>query len=121
MAELNLGVAHGGVHFFGGFYFDSQPQAAMLRGYLRAGGKLNILGLISMSLEFMLGLAYENRGGEAWLVGECSLAVEIDILFFSVTVDLRMRREFSGHQPGERTSGLRLPTMVTGTLRDAIV
>jgi hypothetical protein len=95
VAELNLGVAHGGVHIFGGFYFLTEPNHLILSGYLRAGGELSILEIVSMSVEFNLSLVYENRNGAAFLVGECTLTVEVHVLFFSASVRLSMRREFS--------------------------
>ncbi len=95
VAELNLGVAHGGVHIFGGFYFLTEPNHLILSGYLRAGGELTILEIVSMSVEFNLSLVYENRNGAAFLVGECTLTVEVHVLFFSASVRLSMRREFS--------------------------
>jgi hypothetical protein len=99
--DLNFaGVAHGSAHAFGGIYFDSAETASTIRGYLRVGGELDILGLVSMSVEFFLGLAYENRSGQAWLVGDCSFTVEVDVLFFSARVDLHMHREFSGQSSG---------------------
>jgi hypothetical protein len=93
---LDLGVASGEIHIFGGFYFKTEPNHLILQGYIRAGGELNILGIVSMSVEFYLALAYESRGGQAWLVGECTVTVEVSVLFFSASVGLTLRKEFSG-------------------------
>lgn len=97
VAQLNLagGVAKGGVHIFGGFYFLTEPNHLILSGYLRAGGELRILAIVSMSVEFNLSLVYENRNGAAFLVGECTITVEVHVLFFSASVRLSMRREFT--------------------------
>jgi TAT (twin-arginine translocation) pathway signal sequence len=96
VAALDLGVASGDVHIFGGFYFKTEPNHLLLQGYIRAGGELNILGIVSMSIEFFLALAYESRAGKAWLVGECTVTVEVHVLFFSASVGLTLRKEFSG-------------------------
>ncbi len=96
VAALDLGVASGDVHIFGGFYFKTEPNHLVLQGYIRAGGELNILGIVSISIEFFLALAYESRAGKAWLVGECTVTVEVHVLFFSASVGLTLRKEFSG-------------------------
>jgi hypothetical protein len=48
-----------------------------------------------MSMQFWLSLAYEQRSTGAWLVGECTIQVEISFAFFSVGASVTMRREFS--------------------------
>jgi hypothetical protein len=68
-----------------------------MRGFVRAGGELDILGIISMSVELTLALAYERRGNEAVLVGEAAFTAEIHMLFFSASVELHMRREYTGN------------------------
>ena len=64
-ASINLGVASGGVHIMAGIYFSMQVEAgstkATLQGYLRMGGELSVLGIISMSLEFLLSFTYDFR------------------------------------------------------------
>jgi len=92
---LNLGVASGGVHVMAGIYFKLEGSKATLSGYVRAGGSLEVLGLITVSVEFYLGLTYESAPtSHVW--GEASMTVEIEILFFSVSVSLTVRREFAG-------------------------
>jgi hypothetical protein len=94
-AELTVAVAHGRAQIFGGFYFGVEPTRAVFTGYFSAYGVLDIAGLISMSVLFYLGLSYINDNGTAKAVGECTVSVEIDILFFSVHYDLTVRREFT--------------------------
>lgn len=92
---LNLGVASGGVHVMAGIYFKLEGSKATLSGYVRAGGSLEVLGLITVSVEFYLGLTYESAPtSHVW--GEASMTVEIEILFFSASVSLTVRREFAG-------------------------
>lgn len=96
--SLDIGVASGGVHIMAGIYFklESKPggSVATLTGYLRCGGSLEVLGIITVSVEFYMGLTYESEGNKVW--GEASLTVEIEILFFSASVELSVRREFAG-------------------------
>jgi hypothetical protein len=94
-AALDFGVASGDLYIFGGFLFNMTGDELDLGGYLRAGGDLNVLDLITASVEFSMSLAYENRSGTAWLVGECDITVDVDIAWvIDVSVDLRLHREF---------------------------
>jgi hypothetical protein len=43
-----------------------------------------------------MSLSYENRGGEAWLSGDCEIDIDVHVLFFSETVPLHMHHDFSG-------------------------
>ena len=66
-AAIDLGVASGGVHIMAGIYFKLERKGgtdhATLSGYFRLGGELSILGLISVSLEFLLSFTYETETG----------------------------------------------------------
>jgi hypothetical protein len=97
VVALDFGVASGEAHVFAGFYFSLQQDYTLLSGYLRAGGELDVLGLISVCVEFLMSLTYEDRGGQAWLSGECDVTVEVDVLFFSESVSLRLHHDFSGN------------------------
>ena len=108
---FDIGIASGGVYVMAGFYFkygiDSQTgeKGIYLEGYLRMGGQLNVLGLITVSLEFKMLIAYEEKvlsttattktiSKKLW--GEASLVVKIEILFFETSVTLSVRKEFQG-------------------------
>jgi len=96
VAALDLVVARGAVQIMGGFYFRRNGDGMILMGYFRAYGELTILSIVSMSIQFWLTLSYEQRsGGEAFLVGECTVSVDIHIGFFSVGASMTLRREFS--------------------------
>jgi hypothetical protein len=95
-AALDFGVASGDLYVFGGFLFNMTGDELDLGGYLRAGGDLDVLDLISVSVEFSMSLTYEDRGGTAWLVGECDITVDVDIfMVIDTSVDIRMYKEFS--------------------------
>jgi hypothetical protein len=96
MAALDFGVADGEVHIFGGFYMSLRPNDVLLSGYYRAGGEFDVLGLISASIEFLMSLNYEDRGGQAWLSGDCEVDIDVHVLFFSESVSLHMHHDFSG-------------------------
>jgi hypothetical protein len=97
MAALDFGVASGEVHIFGGFYLSLRPSDVLLSGYFRAGGDFDVLGLITASIEFIMSLNYEDRGGHAWLSGDCEVDIDVSVLFFSASVSLHMHHDFSGN------------------------
>ncbi len=97
--SIDLGVASGGVYIKGGFYFHWKEDPGKLiqfEGYVEMGGHLSVLGLISVSLVFHLGLTYEKTDAKSRLYGTATLTVEIDILFFSCSQDITVEREFAG-------------------------
>jgi hypothetical protein len=101
-AAINLGVASGKASMMAGFYFQKAGADFTLTGYFRANGSLSVLGIITVSLEFYLGLSYASKGvtphgGALW--GQAKLTVKIEILFFSTSVSIAMEREFAGSDP----------------------
>lgn len=117
--SLDVGVASGGVSVMGGFYFKLQrtqkqltnPDRTIevseteLTGYLRINGHLSILGLIHISLEFYLCLTAKIEDGKVRkLEGSATLKVKVEILFFSKTVSVTVRRQFAGNE-GDPTFG----------------
>ena len=96
--SIDIGVASGGVYIMAGVYFklevvDGKDQVT-LTGYLRMGGELEVLGIVSLSLEFYMGLTYESATDEVW--GQASLTVEVEVLFFSASVTMSVERKFAG-------------------------
>ncbi len=99
-ASIDLGVASGGVHVMAGIYFSVQRRkiegkdvdAATLAGYLRMGGELSVLGLISVSLEFYLIFAYEVAKTAAY--GRATLTVKVEVAFFSKSVEITVEKRF---------------------------
>jgi hypothetical protein len=93
--SLNLGVASGGVHLIAGvsYTYDS-TNGSKLEGYLKCGGSLEVLCIITVSVEFDMSLTYYSQGDR--LHGRATLTVEISILFFSASVHLTVERDFAG-------------------------
>jgi hypothetical protein len=94
--SVDLGVASGGVSIMAGIYFSQQsnPSQVVLTGFVRADGNLSVLGIITLSLEFYLGLTYQDPPGEAY--GEATMTVSISFLFFSASVPVTMKKSFGG-------------------------
>ena len=95
--SINLGLASGGVSVMAGIYFGMKGDIVELTGYLRCGGYLEVLGLISISLEFYLAFTYRKKGvkgSEVW--GQASLTVSVKVAFISTSVTLSVERRFAG-------------------------
>ncbi len=100
---FDIGIASGGVYLKAGFYFAMESVSGgskiTFQGYIKMGGNLSILGLISLSLTFSMSLTYESNPAPAEdvLWGEAKLEVKVEVLFFSKTVTLQVRRELKGN------------------------
>ncbi len=108
---FDIGVASGGVYVMAGIYFKLEGSEVTLTGYLRMGGALSILGLITISLELYLGLTYQSAGNQVW--GQAKVTVEIELLFFSIGVSFTVERQFSGS-----SSSAALPEFTLAALGD---
>ncbi|HVS81539.1 MAG TPA: hypothetical protein VHE60_07375, partial [Pyrinomonadaceae bacterium] len=91
---LDFGVASGSVHILAGIYFKIEAGNGSLTGYLRIGGEVDVLGLISASIELRMELSYEFSSGKC--VGRATLTVEVHVLFFSASVEISCERKFAG-------------------------
>jgi hypothetical protein len=105
VAALDIGVASGEVHIMAGIYFkmekkvvpelgNKEVMVSLLTGYLRCGGKLSVLGLVSISVEFYLCFTYNSTTQKA--SGRATLTVTIEIAFFSKSIELTVERSFGG-------------------------
>lgn len=92
--SIDLGVASGGVSVMAGVYFRMEKDAASLTGYFRLEGHVDVLGLITASLELYLELRYEFETGKA--VGRAQLTIEISVFIFSGSVTISCERKFAG-------------------------
>ncbi len=102
--SLDLAVAKGTVVVMAGIYFKvsrkEDPQgrtisAVQLEGYVRAGGALSVLALITVSLELRLSLSYLDDGSRSvW--GRATLVIKVEIAFFSKSVEVEFEKRFAG-------------------------
>jgi hypothetical protein len=96
-AQIDIALASGEVHILGGIYYSSDGHSCRLSGFVDVGGCVTVIGLITCTLDFYLGLSYTNDGT---VEGECTVSVEISFAFFSITVHLTAHRTFhSGSNP----------------------
>ncbi|MFI6151798.1 hypothetical protein ACIBCA_03770 [Kitasatospora sp. NPDC051170] len=97
--SLNLGVASGGIYAMGGVYFAIDSHGSVvITGYLRCGGYLSVLGIVSVTVEFYLGLTYHKDADAhtSEVSGVGSVTVGVHVAFFSKTVSLSLERHFPG-------------------------
>jgi hypothetical protein len=92
--SIDLGVASGGVSVMAGFYFRMEQDECTLTGYFRLAGHVDVLGLITASLELYLELRYETQSGKC--VGRAELTIEISLFIFSGSVTVSCERKFAG-------------------------
>lgn len=90
---LNLGVASGSVSVTAGVYIKLEKGASSIRGFLRAYGELDVLGIINISVEFYLALEFRTP---KTLYGWASVTVRVRVAFFSESVTMKLERSFSG-------------------------
>ena len=109
---LDFGVASGSVHIMAGIYFKIETGNASLTGYLRIGGEVDVLGLISASIELRMELTYEFSSGKC--VGRATLTVEVEVLFFSASVEISCERKFAGSAGDPSFAQLMEPYLLKG-------
>ena len=92
-------IARGEVHALGGVRFVLEADKSVtITGYLRIGGSVEVLGLIAVSIELCLSLAYKSATNA--LVGRATLVIEIDLTLWSDSVEIDSGEwEFAGGGP----------------------
>ncbi len=90
--SLDLGVASGGVHIMAGIYFKLTANDTTLSGFVDLGGEVDVLGIISISVDFNLSLTYDTASGK--VTGRATLTVSVHVLFFSASVQLSVERSY---------------------------
>jgi|GEM_PF-2461598 len=98
---LSLGIAQGEAHLMAGFRYvftrDSEGQSTMsFFGYLTCGGSLTVFGFISISVTFLLCLAYQQSPAGSSLTGTCSLTLSVKIGFFEKSFSLTFTKTIAG-------------------------
>jgi hypothetical protein len=96
--SLDFGVASGSLSAMAGIYFKietvSGNEECTLTGYFRLRGEVDVLGLISASIELYLSFTYETATNSA--VGRATLTIEVEVLFFSASVEISCEKKFAG-------------------------
>jgi len=90
-AAIDLVIAKGVIQAMVGIRFELENSRALLAGYVRFYGCVELLALISISVEFYMELAYSKP----YAVGSARLTVMVRVLAFSKSVTLSVERRFS--------------------------
>jgi hypothetical protein len=98
-AAVDLFVARGTAQVMAGVVFATQQRDVALEGYVRIHGCLEILEIISISVDFHLSLRYERPNA----TGRASLTVMVRVLAFSKSVTLTVERSFNLETLSNRT------------------
>ena len=107
VVQADLGVAKGQLYVFGGLYYGRLGNDVVFKGYIRAGGNLSVLGLITVSAEFYLGLSYQRKRIEAppgakasyqtYAYGVARVTYRVKILFvINTSATVEFKKEFLG-------------------------
>jgi hypothetical protein len=91
---VNLGVASGSVSAMIGIYMRLEGDKGSLTGYFRLRGEVDVLGLVSASIELYLSLTYQFDTGK--MTGQATITVEVKVLVFSGSVRIHAERQFAG-------------------------
>jgi len=96
--SVDFGVASGGVEIMAGVYFKMTltdgKESALLNGYLRLKGYVDVLGLISCTIEMKMELIYESASGKC--IGRATIIIEVEVLCFSASVEVSAEKKFAG-------------------------
>ncbi|ABD56455.1 hypothetical protein [Jannaschia sp. CCS1] len=101
--SFDIGIASGGacvkvgIYFRWGFNQDGDEEVE-LTGYLEISGELSVLGLIRIGIVFYLAFTYEKdeAAGMSSVWGIATVMVEVQVLFFSTSVELTVERRLGG-------------------------
>jgi len=91
---VDFGVASGSISAMLGIYMRLEGDAGSLAGYFRLRGEVDVLGLISASIELYLELTYDFDTGK--MFGLARLTIKVEVLFFSASVTIEAERQFAG-------------------------
>jgi hypothetical protein len=95
---VSIGVASGGVSVTAGIYYAYvKGSDDSLKAFVRAVGVLEVLGIVSISAQFLLALGYVPAQNK--LSGTATLTVKVKVLFVSKSVSLTVEREFAASPP----------------------
>ena len=94
MLAVDFGVASGSISASIGIYIRLEAEKGSLTGYFRLRGEVDVLGLISASIELYLELTYHFESGK--MVGRRGITIEVDGAVLLGERDDRGTRQFAG-------------------------
>jgi hypothetical protein len=104
VAAINFFVVSGGVYLLAGIYLSMNTKGGVtIEGHLRFGGYVDVLGLVSVSIEVFIALTYESARNV--LSGTGRLTVGVKLLFFSESFTFEIHQEIAGFGSAPAPSG----------------
>ena len=102
LVAINFVIARAEVHALGGVRFELQAdRSVIITGYLRIGGSVDVLGLVSVSIELIIALSYRSASNA--LVGRATLVIVIDLTLWSDSMEIDSGEwYFAGSGPRRR-------------------
>ena len=91
---VDFGVASGSISAAIGIYIRLEGEQGSLTGYFRLRGEVDVLGLVSASIELYMELVYNFDTGK--MIGRARITVEVEVLCFSGSVTIEAERQFAG-------------------------
>ncbi|MCP4674802.1 MAG: hypothetical protein GY854_04670 [Deltaproteobacteria bacterium] len=92
--SMDFGVASGSLSAMAGIYIGITLDDAELAGYFRLRGEVDVLGIISASIELYMELSYTTADKK--VIGQASLEIEVEVACFSASVEIKHKRKFKG-------------------------
>ncbi len=92
--SVDFGVASGSISAAVGLYMRLEGETGSLTGYFRLRGEVDVLGLISASIELYMELVYHFDTGK--MIGRATITVTVEVLVFSGTVKISAERQLAG-------------------------
>jgi hypothetical protein len=118
--SVDLAIVSAEVHALAGFYFGMSATNTTFSAFLRIGGSVDLLGLVSVSIELYLALTYSTDDSE--ISGQASLTLGIHVLFTSKSVTLSMEKSFpvpgSGGPVAHTVSAHAVPALAASSPAD---
>ncbi len=115
-------VARGEIHALGGVRYVQQGSSVELTGYIRIGGSVEVLGLVSASIELVVQLSYRSELNR--LEGRAKLVLELDLTLWSDSVEIDsgpwVLQGDDSATPAERVLPARGPNLGESFLRTPI-
>lgn len=100
VGSISIGFASGSGYVTAGIYFRFAKNTSEVCGYVRAGGHVDVLGLITVSIDAYLSMCYLRENGQDYVYGWAEITIKIEFFFFSLEVTLRTERRFAGGDSG---------------------
>jgi hypothetical protein len=96
--SMNLGIASGGIEVYAGIYFsltENNGQSDIdLTGFVKFGGQVSVLGIVSISITCTLSLSYDS--GANTMTGTASIVIAVSLFCFSVHTSVQVQKTFGG-------------------------